>query len=116
MPARRQGSTSSTWGTRSRKLSGALARSDFSEIPRYTSSDDFEVNLADNTNLWGTPPAAAAALRASGDAAQYPDIYGDSLKHTVAAKNGISRTAALKSLIGGEEPAKSEARKPLPAL
>ena len=69
---------------------GALARSDFSSIPRYTSSDDFEVNLADNTNLWGTPPAAAAMLRSSGDASQYPDIYGDDLKNTVAAKAGIT--------------------------
>lgn len=69
---------------------GALARSDFSDIPRYTSSDNFEVNLADNTNLWGTPPAAAAVLRASGDASQYPDIYGDDLKNTVAAKSCIT--------------------------
>ena len=69
---------------------GALARSDFSAIPRYTASDHFEINLADNTNLWGTPPAAAAALRATGDASQYPDSYGNDLKNTVAAKAGIT--------------------------
>ncbi|HEY2850347.1 MAG TPA: histidinol-phosphate transaminase [Gemmatimonadaceae bacterium] len=67
-----------------------LARADFAVIPRYSGGAAAEVDLGDNTNQWGTPPAAAAALRAGLDVSRYPDMYGDSLKRTIAKAGGFS--------------------------
>jgi histidinol-phosphate aminotransferase len=61
-----------------------LPRSDFASIPRYSAGAGTEIDLGDNTNQWGTPPAAAAVLREALDVSRYPDMYGDSLKRTVA--------------------------------
>lgn len=69
-----------------------LAREGFNAIPRYSSGADVEIDLSDNTNAWGTPPAARSVLRAAAGtgAARYPDLYGESLKRTVADRAGIS--------------------------
>ena len=69
-----------------------LARDGFNTIPRYSSSTDVEIDLSDNTNAWGTPPAASTVLRAAAGtgAARYPDLYGESLKRTVADRAGIA--------------------------
>lgn len=63
-----------------------LARSDFADIPRFAPSPDVEINLSENTNLWGTPPAATTALRegVAAGVADYPDMYADTLKRTIA--------------------------------
>ena len=66
-----------------------LPRPDFASIPRYSSGAGAEVDLSDNTNQWGTPPAAAAALREGLDVSRYPDMYGDSLKRTIAKMAGF---------------------------
>lgn len=49
------------------------------------------IDLSDNTNRWGMPPAAAAALRDLDPAAltRYPSPYGDSLKTAIAAYLGV---------------------------
>ena len=69
-----------------------LARDGFNTIPRYSSGTDVEIDLSDNTNAWGTPPAASAVLRAAAGtgAARYPDPYGETLKRTVADRAGIA--------------------------
>ena len=69
-----------------------LARDGFNTIPRYSSGADVEIDLSDNTNAWGTPPAASGVLRAAAGtgAARYPDLYGESLKRTVANRAGIA--------------------------
>jgi histidinol-phosphate aminotransferase len=66
-----------------------LPRPDFGTIPRYGAGATVAINLADNTNLWGTPPHAAAVLREGLNVAEYPDLYGQSLKETIAASSGI---------------------------
>ena len=66
-----------------------LPRRDFAAIPRYTPAPPLEIDLSDNTNQWGTPPAAAAVLRDGLDVSRYPDMYGDSLKRTVATMAGF---------------------------
>lgn len=40
-------------------------RADLANIPLYAPSDlaDVTLDLRDNVNLWGTPPAALAALQ-----------------------------------------------------
>ncbi len=74
-----------------RRMTTQLARADFASIPRYASDAAVEVNLSDNTNLWGTPPAALAALSvaAAGGAAAYPSLYGEALKEAVAQTHGV---------------------------
>jgi histidinol-phosphate aminotransferase len=67
-----------------------LSRSDFVSIPRYIAGAGAETDLSDNTNQWGVPPGAAAVLRAGLDVSRYPDMYGDSLKRTVAKMAGIT--------------------------
>jgi histidinol-phosphate aminotransferase len=49
------------------------------------------LDLSDNTNLWGSPPGARAAVdRAfSADMARYPDAYADRLREAIAAYLGV---------------------------
>ena len=49
------------------------------------------VDLSDNTNLWGVPPAAVRAMRESaGDAlGRYPELYADSLKRALSDYIGV---------------------------
>lgn len=72
-----------------RIASDQLARADFAAIPRYSGAEPAKIDLGDNTNQWGTPPAAAAVLRTGLDVSRYPDMYGDSLKRTVANIGGF---------------------------
>lgn len=50
-----------------------------------------EVDLSDNTNLWGPHPAALARLRAAtpDDLRCYPEVYADTLRRAVAERFGI---------------------------
>jgi histidinol-phosphate aminotransferase len=66
-----------------------LPRADFASIPRYSAAAGSEIDLSDNTNQWGAPPAASAVLRQALDISRYPDMYGDSLKRTVAKMTGL---------------------------
>lgn len=49
------------------------------------------VDLSDNTNLWGTPPAAAAMLANAGSRGlrTYPEPYSESLKRALARYAGV---------------------------
>lgn len=67
-----------------------LARADYAAIPRYGAGPESAINLADNTNQWGSPPAAVAAMRRAAGISNYPRMYGEVLKETIAAINGIS--------------------------
>lgn len=51
-----------------------------------------DIDLSDNTNLWGTSPAAERALRecASAQVSRYPSRYGDPLKAAIASRLGVS--------------------------
>jgi histidinol-phosphate aminotransferase len=72
-----------------------LSRADFPAIPRYSAGPEVEIDLGDNTNQWGTPPAAAAALRDGFNVSRYPDMYGDSLKRTIAAMASSSAASTF---------------------
>lgn len=49
-----------------------------------------DLDLRDNTNPWGSPPAATAAIRrAIGDSAQYPHAGGEALRETIASAIGV---------------------------
>lgn len=51
------------------------------------------VDLSDNTNLWGAPPAAARALRelAESEVTRYPAVYAGRLKEALAEYAGVGR-------------------------
>jgi len=59
---------------------------------RYDPGAPAPVDLGDNTNLWGTPPAARAALQraAARGASRYPTAYGERLKDAAARYIGAS--------------------------
>ncbi|NNF39342.1 MAG: histidinol-phosphate aminotransferase family protein [Gemmatimonadetes bacterium] len=73
-------------------IRGPLPRPDYADLSRYAPDRrPVEVDLSDNTNLWGTSPGAMAAIRAADtDAlARYPLLYADDLKTAVARRHGV---------------------------
>ncbi len=70
----------------------ALGRRGYRDISRYAAdSTPCAIDLSDNTNLWGPPPAAAAAMHSAEPSAatRYPSIYAEALKDVMAAYLGI---------------------------
>jgi histidinol-phosphate aminotransferase len=68
-------------------------RDDYRALRRYEPDrEPVEIDLSDNTNLWGTHPAALARIRAAGtdDLARYPELYADVLREAVAERFGVS--------------------------
>ncbi|HEX6059803.1 MAG TPA: histidinol-phosphate transaminase [Gemmatimonadaceae bacterium] len=67
------------------------ARESLRELSLYsTDRAPAEVPLADNTNAWGMPPAAARALAAAGAAgSSYPSPYGEALKEALAGRLAV---------------------------
>jgi len=63
-----------------------------------------EVDLSDNTNLWGPHPAALARIRAAApdDLRCYPDVYADTLRQTVAGRFGIG-AECLTTGVGSDD-------------
>lgn len=74
------------------------ALSSYSE-PREASGERMPstvVDLSDNTNLWGMPPAAEVALRAgAADCARYPSPYSAELKQALATYVGASGASVV---------------------
>ena len=64
-------------------------REGFRALRRYTPIEDpVEIELSDNTNLWGCHPDALAVMRdaVSGDISNYPQAYSSELRDAVADK------------------------------
>ena len=69
-----------------------LARASYRDLSLYAGeSSPCEVDLSDNTNLWGTPPAATRAVRDLLDRgfARYPSAYCGTLKDAIAEYAGV---------------------------
>lgn len=67
-------------------------RPDYASLRRYDPERaPVDVDLSDNTNLWGTHPDALARIRAAGadDLARYPELYADVLRTAVAERFGV---------------------------
>ena len=69
-------------------------RSAYRDIPLYGAGEPLpvEIDLSDNTNQWGVPPAAARALAQlpPQSAARYPQAYAPRLTKAIAAYVGVS--------------------------
>ena len=69
-----------------------LARADYAQLALYTPDrSPVRVDLSDNTNRWGMPPAAARVIReaATSAFARYPEPYSAALKEAVAGYCGV---------------------------
>lgn len=69
-----------------------LARAAYREVPLYSvESSPCAIDLSDNTNLWGAPPAALRALRGlvGSELTRYPSAYATELKEALAAYAGV---------------------------
>ena len=61
-------------------------------VPLYAPGvEPCAIDLSDNTNLWGAPPAALRAVRRASEesVARYPSLYAHDLKALVAAYAGV---------------------------
>jgi histidinol-phosphate aminotransferase len=71
----------------------SLMRVGYRDIPLYsTPSERCEIDLSDNTNLWGAPPSALRVLRTAAEqtVARYPTAYEPSLRKALADYAGVS--------------------------
>lgn len=69
-----------------------LPRSDYAALQRYDPKRaPVRVDLSDNTNLWGTHPAALERIRTADadDLARYPELYADTLREAVAERFSV---------------------------
>jgi histidinol-phosphate aminotransferase len=67
-------------------------REDYRVLRRYVPDRrPVEIDLTDNTNLWGTHPAALRAVRDAGSESlsRYPDPYADRVREAVSRRFGI---------------------------
>ena len=70
----------------------ALKRPGYREIPLYsTPRERSEVDLSDNTNLWGAPPSALLSLRETAEetVTRYPAAYEPALREALADYAGV---------------------------
>ena len=71
----------------------AIARAAYDDVPLYDPKrTPVQLDLTDNTNLWGVPPNAARAIRefAMPTVTRYPTLYGTELKQALAAHAGVT--------------------------
>ncbi len=71
----------------------AIARAAYEAVPLYDPKrSPIDLDLTDNTNLWGLPPAAERTMReiAVSTVTRYPTLYAAELKAELAAYVGVS--------------------------
>jgi histidinol-phosphate aminotransferase len=69
-----------------------VARATYREISLYAPNrEPCAIDLSDNTNLWGVPPAAGRAIHeaAASTVTRYPALYAGALKGALAAYLGV---------------------------
>ncbi len=82
-----------------------LARAAYREVSLYSvESAPCAVDLSDNTNLWGSPPAARRVLSELGGASltRYPSAYASDLKEALADYAGVD-AACLATGCGSDD-------------
>lgn len=81
-----------------------IARAAYRDIPLYTTDKTpAAIDLRDNTNLWGVPPAAREAIaRAAANVTRYPAVYSTELKqHLAAYVGGATGGVAADMIVAG---------------
>lgn len=80
-----------------------LARSAVRALPRLSSElPSCAVDLSDNTNLWGAPPAALRVLREASPEAlsRYPSVYSEPLHEAILRYVNLSRADGVGVVTG----------------
>jgi histidinol-phosphate aminotransferase len=79
-----------------------LARDDVRSLPLYSvEADSGAIDLGDNTNLWGSPPAARRALSdAPPPLSAYPTLYSAPLKDAILRHVGLEPGAGIGVVTG----------------
>ena len=80
-----------------------MARSDIRALPLYAPDlAECAVDVSDNTNLWGMPPAARRALAEAPVSAstRYPSLYGAPLREAVLGYLGLRGAPSLAVVTG----------------
>ncbi|MEO8333362.1 MAG: histidinol-phosphate transaminase [bacterium] len=80
-----------------------LAREGMGALPLYAPDlAQCAVDLSDNTNLWGAPPAALRVLRESPATAlsRYPTLYSEPLRATLLSYVGLASDASIDVVTG----------------
>ena len=71
----------------------AIARAAYNAVPLYDPKRaPIELDLTDNTNLWGLPPTAERTMReiAVSSVTRYPTLYAAELKEELAKYVGVT--------------------------
>ena len=85
---------------------GALARAAVLDVSVYAGTESpCAVDVSDNTNLWGSPPSALAAIRdaareGAGEVARYPRAYSSELVSRLLAHHGFKRMDGVDVVVG----------------
>ncbi|MEP6999195.1 MAG: histidinol-phosphate transaminase [bacterium] len=80
-----------------------LARDAVSALPLLSSElPNCDVDLSDNTNLWGAPPAAVHVLRAARPEvlSRYPSVYSEPLRSAMLHYVGVERVDGIGIVTG----------------
>jgi histidinol-phosphate aminotransferase len=80
-----------------------LARAEVRALPLYApDADECAVDVSDNTNLWGAPPAALRALSAAPSAAiaRYPSLYSGPLRSALLRYTGLDAANGVGVVTG----------------
>ncbi len=70
-----------------------IARAAYNDVPLYDPKrTPVQLDLTDNTNLWGVPPNAERAIRefVASTVTRYPTLYGAELKRALADHAGVT--------------------------
>lgn len=81
----------------------SLARPDVAALPLYgPDAAPCAIDLSDNTNLWGAPPVALAALRdvQATAVSRYPSTYSRQLRSALLAYMGIGAHPEMGVVVG----------------
>lgn len=71
-------------------MNPALARASYRDIDLYAPNRaPCRIDLSDNTNAWGMPPAARAAISDTTSVVRYPSLYADGLKAALSSYTGL---------------------------
>jgi histidinol-phosphate aminotransferase len=80
-----------------------LARHDVRALPLYSpDAGECAIDVSDNTNLWGTSPAARRALAQAPDSAlsRYPSLYSAPLRTAVLRYTGLAPAGGVGVVTG----------------
>ncbi len=80
-----------------------FARPGMDALPLYApDTADCAIDLSDNTNLWGTPPAALRAIRDASVSAvsRYPSLYSEPLRAALLRYTGLADAVGVSAVTG----------------